>query len=270
MPTRAEIHEAYLQGEEAVVALFERTIGQLADRVQALKDQRAKNSRNSSKPLSSDGLNKPAPRSLRKRSGKKSGGQPGHGGHTLQKVEQLHHTQVHRVEQRAHCQASLAEVAANDVEKRQVFDLSVVSIEVTEHQAEVKQCPVCGATTKGEFPVGVTEAAQYGLRIKAQAVYFNQHHHISLEHTQEILVDLYGQASGEAMIIAACQETQEAVEPVNGAVREYLVETEEVVHCDESGLRVEGKLHWVHVASTERATYLEAQRKRGKEALDAS
>ncbi len=78
MPSRQEIHEAYLQGEQAVVALLERTIGQLADRVQALEDQVAKNSRNSSKPLSSDRLKKPAPRSLRKRSRKKRGGQPGH------------------------------------------------------------------------------------------------------------------------------------------------------------------------------------------------
>ncbi len=87
-PTRAEIHEAYLQGEEAVVALFERTIGQLALRVQALEDQVVRNSRNSSKPPSSDGLKKPALHSLRKPSGKKSGGQPGHQGHTLQRVEQ--------------------------------------------------------------------------------------------------------------------------------------------------------------------------------------
>jgi transposase len=268
MPSREDIHEAYLQGEEAVVALFEQTVIQLAERVQALEDQLAKNSHNSSKPPSSDGLKKPAPRSLRKPSGKKSGGQSGHKGHTLKVVEHPQHTQVHRVKQCRQCQASLEEVAANEYQKRQVFDLPLVTVEVTEHQAEIKQCPMCGEVNKAEFPVGVTEPVQYGPRIKAQAVYFNQNHHIPLERTQEILIDLYDHSPSEATIIAACQETEEQVTPVNTAVKEHLIETEEPVHCDETGLRVEGKLFWTHVASTEQATYLEAHPKRGREALD--
>ena len=268
MPSRTEIHEAYLQGEEAVVALFERAIGQLTVRVQALEDQVAQNSGNSSKPPSSDGLKKPAPRSLRKRSGKKSGGQPGHKGHTLKAVVHPAHTKVHRVEQCLHCQASLREVTASGHEKRQVFDLPQVAVEVTEHQAEIKRCPVCGKMNKAEFPAEVTQPVQYGPQIKAQAVYLNQNHHLPLERTQEVLTDLYGHSPGAATIIAAGQKTEEQVASVNEAVKTYLVETEEPIHCDETGLRVAGKLHWTHVTSTARATYLVVHPKRGRQALD--
>jgi transposase len=121
---------------------------------------------------------------------------------------------------------------------------------------------------QAEFPAGVTEVVQYGTRIKAQAVYFNQNHHIPLERTQEVLNDLYGHSVGEATIIAASQETDKQVEPVSTAVKAYLIDTEEPVCSDETGLRVEGKLYWTHVASTERATYLEVHSKRGKLALD--
>ena len=172
------MRSAYREGENTVVSLFEQialTMTQLAERVQALEDQLAKNSSNSSKPPSSNGYQKPSPKSLRKRHGKKSGGQPGHTGYTLKMVEHPEHIEVYTVNQCSHCHCALEEIKADDYEKRQVFDIPRVRIEVTEHRAEIKYCPQCGEVNKAVFPEGVTQPVQYGAEIKAQAIYFNQY-----------------------------------------------------------------------------------------------
>jgi len=272
IPGEEEIRAAYRQGEEAVVGLFMQTISMievLAARVKKLEDRLAMNSGNSSKPPSSDGYNKPAPKSLRKRHGKKSGGQPGHAGHTLQAVEHPDREEVHRVRRCDHCHRSLEEVEASGIEKRQVFDVPKVHIEVTEHKAEIKRCPHCGEISKADFPEGVTQPVQYGPEIKAQAVYFNQYQLLPLERTGEVFDALYGQALSEGTILEACQEVAGQVEPGNAAIKKHLTEKEATVHFDETGARVEGKLHWLHSASTALLTYYAMHTRRGQPAMDA-
>jgi transposase len=278
LPTQEEIHDAYQAGEEAVHRLFTTVsaqVEQLASHVQELheviqqlRDQVQKNSRNSSKPPSSDGLKKPRTRSLRKPGQRPNGGQPGHPGQTLRQVENPDQVTVHEVHVCQGCQGSLDDVEEERWEKRQVFDIPAVHIEVTEHQGVVKVCPQCGTVNRGEFPADVSQPTQYGTNVKAHAAYLTNYHHLPLDRTAQLFEDVFGQRLSEGVILGANVEGAEQVTPSNEVVKQHLIEAE-VAHFDESGLRVEGKGQWLHVTSTPEVTYYEVHPKRGREAMDA-
>ena len=239
---------------------------QLRERVKELEQRLAKTSRNSSKPPSSDGFKKPSPKSLRKKSGRKSGGQPGHAGHTLKMSDNPDNTEIHHVEVCEHCRRSLADQPADSIEKRQVHELPILRLIVTEHQAEVKQC-CCGHLNKAKFPEGINAPTQYGSRVKSTAVYLKNYQFLPFERTCELLRDLFGCAISEgtlANILASC--AQQLAEPLL-SIKEY-IEQATVAHFDESGSRVDSKLWWLHSASTADATYYDVHRKRGREATD--
>jgi transposase len=148
-----------------------------------------------------------------------------------------------------------------------VFDIPAIRIEVTAHRAQIKVCPACGRANKGAFPAAVTQAVQYGPRVNTWASYCTNQHHIPVERTTEIFADLVQHRVSEATVLKASEHLARCIEPSTEAVKGMLRDAE-VLHVDESGLRVRGKLHWLHVACTERLTSYEVHAKRGQEAMD--
>jgi transposase len=272
IPTEEEIRVIARQGGDEVVALVGEllaAIAILAKRVEELEDKLAKNSHNSSKPPSSDGLKKPQRgRSLRQSSGKKSGAQEGPPGHRLEMVEKPDKVKRYPVEVCSQCQASLEKAAVKRVEKRQEYELPPIRLLVTEHQAEVKCCPHCGSENRAEFPPGITQPTQSGPDFKAWLVYLNQKQFIPLERVAEFCVDVIDQAVGGGTLVEACQQAKQTVEPVNERIKQSLIQTDEPVHFDETSLRVEQSKHWVHSAGTERATNYHLDKKRGTVGID--
>ena len=247
---------------------LEKQVTEQNERIQKLEDQLAKNSRNSSKPPSSDGFKKPKTRSLRRKSGKKKGGQKGHKGQTLKMVANPHYREVQRLPACPHCAQDLRDEVVIGHEKRQVFDIPPMELEVREYQAEIKNCPHCQQQVKAAFPAHVKAPVQYGARLKAQAVYLNQYQLIPWARTCETLGDLYNHRPTEGFVQEALRSCHEQIQPALTDIKES-VKQEKVAHFDETGMRVMKKLHWLHVASTSELTYYDVHERRGQIAMRA-
>lgn len=225
-----------------------------------------KNSKNSNKPPSTDGLaKKPAfPQSQ----GKKTGGQLGHKGKTLEMVSHPDHTVVHHA---GFCPCCSKIFSPGDVEqiagRRQVFDIPQPRLEVTEHQIGVITC--CGQEHRGSFPASVGQPVQYGTKIKALSVLLNTDYKVPFEKISQLLSDLYNCSFNESTAISANQACFDALETVEESIKSEILQSQ-VAHFDETGMRVEGRLHWFHTASTIFFTYLFVHAKRGAEALNSS
>lgn len=268
--TREEIREIYQQGEDAVIALVEgllERVSQLEARVATLENQQHRNSRNSSKPPSSDGFGKRT-RSLRHKSERKSGGQPGHPGSTLEWCEEVDEIIVHAVKGECEqCGASLAAGDRVDGESRQVHDLPAMGMWVTEHQVQVKCCEGCGWLNRGQFPPEASSLTQYGEGIKGLIVYLMEGQLLPSQRVCEVLRDVLGCELSEGTLYNVREECYEQLAVVERHLK-IGIEAAAVGHFDETGMRVKGQLMWLHVACTAGLTYYFPHANRGQKAMD--
>jgi transposase len=249
-----------------VVEAQSKQIAQLTARVVELEAQLGKNSRNSGKPPSSDGLKKPQTQSNRTSSGKKSGGQSGHGGASLSQVETPDHTILHRAQTCGSCNLSVGERPVIGIEKRQVFDLPSMNLVVTEHQVETKRC-TCGCLTTAAFPSHARAPVQYGSGVQSLAVYLNTYQFVPYARLTEIFWDLFGVRLSPATTKSAVDQTAQKLGEAAEAIKNAMIQSA-VAHFDETGMRVAGRLHWLHSSSTETLTYYAVSRHRGTKAMN--
>lgn len=243
----------------ATIEQYTAKIEMLENRIKDLERRLGQNSRNSSKPPSSDGFRKPT--NSRQPGGKK-GAPKGHKGHTLQFVESPDHVVHQTVSVCDTCQASLETVPSLGYEKRQVFDLPAPRVVVTEYRAEKKCCPHCQRTQRALFPEGVNAATQYGDGFAAWTAYLSAFQMLPLARIGRLFADLTGYRPSDATLLSYLEVMDHRLAPVEQSIREALLESA-CLHCDETSIRVQNKEHWLHTASTAAWTLFTVHPSRG-------
>jgi transposase len=258
--------ESTIQQQQVHIQQQQVHIQQLNARLHELEARLSKNSSNSSKPPGSDGLKK-KPKSLRSKSGKKQGGQQGHVGRGRSQVENPDLIVTHSQSSCHGCDLNLDRVNGICVEKRQVFDILQPKIQVTEHQSLEKECPCCGELNRGIFPENIRGPVQYGERVQGLVAYFAHQHFIPVDRVCQILEDIFDMNISPGTCCNIDEKLFQQLESFERSLKIHLLGAR-VLHFDETGMRCEKKLRWVHVASSQLATLYTMHAKRGQEAMD--
>ena len=258
-----------LAARESEVAELRVLVAELQAQVADMAARAQQNSKNSSRPPSSDGLAKPAPKSLRKKSGRKPGRPKGQPGATMTLTDHPDHVVRHEPGCCGKCGTDLARARVTAMERRQVTEIPPVRAEVTEHQLVERECGGCGARTRGRAPAGVTAPVQYGPRAVALGTYLWHGQFLSRDRACAAMADLFGCAPSPGALAAMSRKMAGLIAPALDAVVKALLRAE-VAHFDETGFRVAGKLAWVHSASSGRFVLVTVHAKRGKQGMDAA
>jgi transposase len=263
----ARLRELLAERDAEIAALREALAG-LQSQVADLAAQVKANSRNSSRPPSSDGLAKPSPKSLRGKSGRRPGRPKGQPGATMELTEHPDKKVRHRPAKCGCCGKSLKSAPVTAVERRQVIDIPLVKAVTTEHQMLTLKCG-CGCETKAQAPVGLNAPVQYGPRIMGTGIYLWHGQFLSRDRACQALSDMFGCAPSPGALAAAARKAAGFLAPALQAITRHLASAE-VVHFDETGFRTAGKLAWVHSASAGKLALFTVHAKRGKDGMKAA
>jgi transposase len=259
--------QVVLAEQHAVIQQHGEQMSRLSEQLKAVQNRLAKDSHNSHLPPSSDRFGRKA-KSLRSKSEKPSGGQPGHPGSSLSFSATPDEIILQRVERCEACQHDLHAVAVCGAERRQVVDVPSPRLLVREYRAEQKQCPHCQHITSAAFPAGVQAPVQYGPHVGATAVYLVEQQLLPLARACEVMGDLLGVRMSEGTVGELIKRCALALAPVEQQIKEALIQSE-VLHQDETGLHVQGRRHWMHVTCTPTLTHYHVDQSRGQAALEA-
>ncbi|MGE5441125.1 MAG: IS66 family transposase [Bacteroidota bacterium] len=225
------------------------------------------NSTNSSKPPSSDGLSK-KPAFPRQKGGKR-GEQEGHEGNTLKMSDKPEAVVLCRPPERcSRCGSDLRGIQYNVVSRRQVMDLPEPRLEVTEYRLCECICPICSKEQPGTYPPEVRAPVQYGNKIRAITVLLNNEYKMPYEKISQLFNDLFGYSINESTIVSSNEACSNNLTESEQVIKQAVIDSP-VVHFDESGIRVDGKIRWLHNSSTEKYTYIFADLYRGVRALES-
>lgn len=242
---------------------------QMSLKIEELQRMIGKNSGNSSRPPSSDEIfTKPSPKSLRKKNGKRSGGQIGHKGFTLNQVKEADIEIMHKIEFCENCKHDIKFSEILGSQKRQVFDIAEPRLEITEHKIEIKKCPKCSHINKAKFPDNVAAPVQYGSRIQSIAMYMMHYQFVPEDRLATSFKDLYGVNINTSTLCNISTKLYDNLSEYEKSAEEILAQST-LLHFDETGVRVNKELSWLHSASNKEAVVYKAHSKRGIEAMNS-
>jgi transposase len=250
-----------------IIITIERTVEELKQRIKELEDKLDMDSTNSSKPPSTDSklTNKKNPKT--KKSKRRRGAQKGHKGNFLKLSENPDTTNMLLPYNCTRCNKSLDNVNNYKIDKRQVYDLPEIKVNVTEYQAHSKICPCCNTINKPKFPNHIKATTQYGENLKSFVSYCNTYQMLPYERITELINDIASHKISTGTINNFLKEYYRKLEKFEIDTK-VLLKGQEVFHSDETGANIQGDTHWIHVVSSQIATLYMVHKKRGKEAIN--